>query len=126
MKIKNNYVDSQKIKYNYVYDVELTIENLIKELIKNNISYVFIKPNEIHCNDKIIRFYEKGIKLKKNKQTRQEYRDTLIKLFLNMEKESLKSLVTLENKQFPKKDNYHKFNNYYQRQNRVSTLRKHY
>ena len=111
MKIKNNYVDSQKIKYNYVYDVELTIENLIKELIKNNISYVFIKPNEIHCNDKIIRFYEKGIKLKKNKQTRQE---------------SLKSLVTLENKQFPKKDNYHKFNNYYQRQNRVPTLRKHY
>ena len=47
-----------RVKNIFVNDIELFIDKLIRELIKNEISYVQI-DNEIHFGGYIYRFYEK-------------------------------------------------------------------
>ena len=47
-----------RVKNIFVNDIELFIDELIRELIKNEISYVQI-DNEIHFDGYIYRFYEK-------------------------------------------------------------------
>ena len=58
-----------KIENYYVKDIAQVSDYLIRNLIKANISYVFIKPNEIHYNDKIIRLHYDATKTNKNDRT---------------------------------------------------------
>ena len=114
------------IKNYYVSDLETFKDKLLKELIAHNISFVVV-DNEIHYNDKIIRFYEKSLKLNNLKEKRKQYRDALIKLFLKEETNDKKDYDILQNNtKFPKTDNYHKFQNYYKTQPQMRSLKKYH
>lgn len=114
------------IKNYYVSDLEAFKDKLLKELIAHNISFVVV-DNEIHYNDKIIRFYEKSLKLNNLKEKRKQYRDALIKLFLKEETADRKDYDILKNNtKFSKIDNYHKFQNYYKAQPQMRSLKKYH
>ena len=114
------------IKNYYVSDIEAFKDKLLRELIAHNISFVVV-DNEIHYNDKIIRFYEKSLKLNNLKEQRKQYRDVLIKLFLKEETADRKDYVILKNNtKFSKTDNYHKFQNYYKTQPQMRSLKKYH
>ncbi len=114
------------IKNYYVSDLETFKDKLLKELIAHNISFVVV-DNEIHYNDKIIRFYEKSLKLNNLKEKRKQYRDALIKLFLKEETADRKDYDILKNHtKFSNTDNYHKFQNYYKTQPQMRSLKKYH
>ena len=94
-----------KVENYSVKDIAQVSDYLIRNLIKANISYVFIKSNEIHYNDKIIRLHYDPTKTNNDDRT----------LLLKILKETLEiseSLKIIDNINISK-------NNYYENQEKI-------
>ena len=79
-----------KVENYSVKDIAQVSDYLIRNLIKANISYVFIKSNEIHYNDKIIRLHYDPTK------TNNDDRTLLLKILketLEIEPETILTLL---------------------------------
>lgn len=101
-----------KIENYYVKDIAQFSDYLIRNLIKANISYVFIKPNEIHYNDKIIRLHYDPTK------TNSDIKDPL---------EIGEYLDVLENTDVLNTYNQDNLkNNYYKNQPKINVLKRYY